>query len=119
LVFDITNEASFFNLFKWIDQYNFYNDLPLKNIIIVGNKHDLEDQRKISRLEISKFCESMECDYVEISVLENQGIEDLMTRVVEKCMDLKILMEEEEKKSGDSKGSPSKKDKGIIHLGGS
>ena len=42
LLFDITNKQSFFNLFKWIDQYNYYNDYPLKNIIIVGNKHDLE-----------------------------------------------------------------------------
>lgn len=53
LVFDITNKDSFFNLFKWIDQYNFYNDFPLKNIVIVGNKHDLEPQRAISRLEIN------------------------------------------------------------------
>ena len=53
LVFDITNQESFFHLFKWIDQYNAYNDFPMKNIVIVGNKHDLEEKRAISRLEIN------------------------------------------------------------------
>lgn len=45
LVFDITNINSFYNLFKWIDQYNFYCDFPIKNIIIASNKIDLEEQR--------------------------------------------------------------------------
>ena len=26
LVFDITNAESFYHLFQWIDQYNYYND---------------------------------------------------------------------------------------------
>ena len=53
LVFDITNPDSFFSLFKWIDQYNHYNAMPLKQIIIAGNKHDLEELRRVSKLEIS------------------------------------------------------------------
>ena len=42
LVFDITNIQSFYNLFKWIDQYNYFCDYAIKNIIIVANKIDLE-----------------------------------------------------------------------------
>ena len=53
LVFDITNPDSFFSLFKWIDQYNYYNEMPCKQIVIAGNKHDLEERRKVSRMEIS------------------------------------------------------------------
>ena len=101
LVFDITNPDSFFHLFKWIDQYNFYNDFPVKNIIIVGNKHDLEEKRAISRLEICQFCESLECEYVEISVLENKGIDDLMQKVIERCMGMQIQLEEEVIKHAD------------------
>ena len=69
-------------MYKWIDQYNAYNDFPLKNVVIIGNKHDLEEKRAISRLEIKQFCESLECDYVEVSVLENRGIDQLMTKVI-------------------------------------
>ena len=68
-MFDITNNDSFFHLFQWIDQYNAYNDYPVKNIVIAGNKHDLETERRISRQEIADFCKSMNCEYVEISVL--------------------------------------------------
>ena len=75
LVFDITNSLSFFNLFKWIDQYNYFNDFPIKNIVIVGNKHDLEALREISRMEILQFCRSMECEYIEVSVLDDIGVD--------------------------------------------
>ena len=59
LVFDICNPESFFSLFKWIDQYNAYNEMALKQIVIAGNKHDKEEERLVSRLEIKQFCESM------------------------------------------------------------
>ena len=74
-MFDITNSESFFNLFKWIDQYNYFNDFPIKNIVIVGNKHDLEALREISRMEILQFCRSMECEYIEVSVLDDIGVD--------------------------------------------
>lgn len=91
LVFDITNTESFFSLFKWIDQYNYYNDQAAKQIVIAGNKHDLEEVRKVSRLEIKQFCESLNCDYVEVSVLEDKGIDTLLDKVMDKCMELQRL----------------------------
>ena len=91
LVFDITNPESFFSLFKWIDQYNAYNEMALKQIVIAGNKHDLESKRKVSVLEIKQFCESMQCDYVEVSVLEDKGIDKLLDLVMKKCMQLNKL----------------------------
>ena len=81
-MFDITNKETFFSLFQWIDQYNAYNDYPVKNIVIAGNKHDLEEKRQISRQEIEAFCKSMQCEYVEVSVLQNKGIDELMTKVI-------------------------------------
>lgn len=52
LVFDITSQESFYHLYQWIDQYNYYCEFPVKNIIIVGNKHDLEAERRVSEMEI-------------------------------------------------------------------
>eukprot|EP00347_Sterkiella_histriomuscorum_P021682 403333129 len=97
LVFDITNSESFFHLFKWIDQYNYYNDFPIKNIVIIGNKHDLEQQRAISRLEIGQFCDSMECEFIEVSVLDDLGVEKLIERVIEKCLELQNRIDLEQK----------------------
>ena len=86
LVFDITNPSSFYHLYQWIDQYNFYCEFPVKNIIIVGNKYDLEAQRKVSELEIRQFCESMSCIYVKCSVKSEEGIDELVNTVIEKSM---------------------------------
>lgn len=60
----------------------------MKNIIIVGNKYDLEEQRKVSELEIRQFCESMSCMYVKCSVKSEEGIEELINTVIEKSMEL-------------------------------
>lgn len=60
--------------------------MALKQIIIAGNKHDREDDRRVSRLEIKQFCESMECDYIEVSVLEDKGIDELLQMVIKKSM---------------------------------
>lgn len=88
LVFDITNKDSFFHLYKWIDQFNYYNDYPLKNILIIGNKHDLESQRAISRMEIHQFCDSLQCEYIEVSIFDDIGVEKLINRTIDKCLDL-------------------------------
>ncbi len=62
--------------------------MALKQIVIAGNKHDLEKERKVSKLEISQFCESMQCDFVEVSVLEDKGIDQLLEKVMDKCLQL-------------------------------
>ena len=58
----------------------------MKNIIIVANKIDLQDKRQVSQLEISKFCESMNCDYCEVSVLNSTGLNELFDKVIDKCL---------------------------------
>ena len=61
----------------------------------------------MSRLEIAKFCESMNCSYAEVSVLEDRGIEELFDLVVDKCMilheHLLINMPPDENKEVDRK----------------
>ena len=60
----------------------------MKNIIIVGNKHDLEAKRRVSEMEITQFCDSMGCTYIRTSVLANTGIEDLISTTIEKSIEL-------------------------------
>ena len=86
LVFAITNQESFCHLYQWIDQYNYYCEFPVKNIVIVGNKHDLASERKVSELEIRQFAESMGCVYVPCSVLSDYGIEQLITTIIDKSI---------------------------------
>ena len=52
----------------------------------MGTKKDLEGERTVSALEIKQFCDSMQCIYLEISVFNNIGIEDLVHSVIENCI---------------------------------
>lgn len=88
LVFDITNQESFYHLYQWIDQYNYYCEFPKKNIVIVGNKHDLAENRKVSELEIQQFAESMGCLYVACSVYSDFGIQELIDTIIQKSIEL-------------------------------
>jgi len=47
IVYDITNESSFRHMEDWIKQCETYGTDEVK-LILVGNKTDLEDERKIS-----------------------------------------------------------------------
>ena len=85
LVFDITNPDSFFHLYKWIDSYTHYNEFPMKNILIVGNKHDLE--RAVTKNEIDLWCRDFEMEFIETSVFADSGIDHLIKRAIERCLD--------------------------------
>ena len=88
LVFDITDQDSFYHLYQWIDQYNYYCEFPVKNIVIVGNKHDRASERRVSELEIRQFAESMGCVYVPCSVLADEGMDTLTSTIIEKSIEL-------------------------------
>ena len=117
LVFDITNPDSFFHLYQWIDQYNFYCEFPVKNIIIVGNKYDLEDQRLVSELEIRQFCESMDCHYVKCSVKSDEGVEELIEQTIKRCIDLEAQLAGNGLSTSGAKNSAD--GNSIFTLGGS
>jgi small GTP-binding protein len=66
LVYSITSRESFDNLKNWIIKLR--DKAPLSKIILIGNKCDLEDQRKVSFEEGKEMCEKYELEYfMEIS----------------------------------------------------
>ena len=48
LMFDLTNEQSFLNVRNWLVQLQTHAYCDNPDIILCGNKADLEDQRKVS-----------------------------------------------------------------------
>ncbi|CAK82225.1 unnamed protein product (macronuclear) [Paramecium tetraurelia] len=76
LVFDITSEESFHNVLKW---YNEVNDQAAQNcqIVLVGNKVDLESHRKISTVQAKAFADQYKMQYIETSAKTNYNIDQL------------------------------------------
>lgn len=61
MVYDITNPSTFINLDKWLDDVKKYAD-PNIVMILVGNKTDLEEARKINKLAAQEYAGSIFCN---------------------------------------------------------
>ena len=80
IVFDVTNEKSFNDLPIYIDQ-GIQNE-SVELIVIVGNKADQGESRKISREEAEEFAKKYKIHYFEASAKKNEKIDDIITYVV-------------------------------------
>ena len=56
LVFSVDNEKSFNNLEMWLNEVKSQSSVDM-NIILIGNKNDLENERKIDSEKEKEFCE--------------------------------------------------------------
>ena len=90
LFYDITNEKSF-EIIKNIIENNINKYLidyldGTPNIILIGNKIDLENERKIKNDDVEKYCKEKKYINFEISIKNNQNI-NLMMNVILKAFD--------------------------------
>ena len=80
-IFDLTNRKSFESVSKW------YNDIRKYQRgltgLILGNKEDLVDERKISSDEALKVAETLNLEYVETSALTGKNIEQSFYKIAE------------------------------------
>ena len=75
-IYDITNSDSFHNIEKW------YNSLENVNkneaiFFLVGNKMDLNDERKVPEEEARAYANRYNFIFQEVSALTGDGIEEL------------------------------------------
>lgn len=81
VVFSLDNINSFKNVRKWIDQIDLGEAPPL--IVLVGNKTDKEEERKISREEAEEFCKNNDIEiYYETSAISGYGVHELFIEVI-------------------------------------
>ncbi|XP_040455648.1 ras-related protein Rab-27A isoform X2 [Falco naumanni] len=57
LLFDLTNEQSFLNVRNWISQLQMHAYCENPDIVLCGNKSDLEDQRMVKEEEAKELAE--------------------------------------------------------------
>ena len=85
LIFDITNKKSFEKISFWIQDLSNKIDLDNTCLILIGNKTDLKDQRKVSVEEAQKYAAQYNIEYYEVSALKNVGIIEMMEFFIKKC----------------------------------
>jgi len=83
VVFDVTNPKSLENCYKWAKEASNYSKNTLKNIYLIGNKIDLEDDRLVQPEDIEtaaqQFRESLSfpVELYETSALTGENIVEL------------------------------------------
>jgi small GTP-binding protein len=80
LVYDITKEESFEDLGAWLTDLQQLCH-PKAFILLVGNKCDLEDERKIGIQQVKEFADQYQLEYIETSAKSGQNIERTFTRL--------------------------------------
>ena len=90
IVYDITDEESFYKLNTWIEYYNDFNQYKEKIMIILGNKVDKEEKRKISFKEAKNYCDSKNLLYFETSAINMKNVNEAFKAMMTKVLKSKI-----------------------------
>ncbi|CAF0939856.1 unnamed protein product [Rotaria sordida] len=87
LVFDLTNETSFINVRNWISEIQTHAYSENVDIVLVGNKCDLENERIISKNRAQDFAKEYNINYIETSALKNINVVEAIKLLLDSVMD--------------------------------
>ena len=82
VVYDVTDRDSFNNISSWLDECK-NNGPSTITLVLVGNKIDLEDNRKVSYEEGEEFANRNNMQFFETSALLGTNIEKLFNDTLE------------------------------------
>ena len=106
VVYDITQESTFKNADTWIGEIK-ANSSEDVLIVLIGNKNDLENERKISLAEATKKAEQNKIFFCETSALQATNIDHAFNLMIEQLAQKLVNNKENEKndkKEEDYKG---------------
>ncbi len=81
IVYDITNEKTFENVEKWLEQAKKEAGKDV-SVILVGNKCDLEDARKITKEQGEEKAKTLNVPFFETSALSRVNIDEIFMELL-------------------------------------
>ncbi|XP_052267570.1 ras-related protein Rab-27A-like [Dreissena polymorpha] len=90
LLFDLTNEQSFINIRNWLTQLSTHAYCENPDIVLCGNKFDLEDQRQVSEERAREVAEKHGLPYFETSAASGHNV----SKAIECLLDMVMLRAE-------------------------
>ena len=82
LVYDITDKNSFNQIEHWVELANQKVDVTKIPLMIVGNKTDLEDLRKVSFEEGKELANKLKADFYETSAKDNKNVKESFYKLI-------------------------------------
>nr|CAH7764252.1 unnamed protein product [Callosobruchus chinensis] len=86
LLFDLTNEQSFLEIRNWIEQLRIHAYCETPDIILCGNKVDMEDKRIVAEWRAREFAEKHGLPYLETSAATGQNVTRAIDTLLERVM---------------------------------
>ncbi len=96
IVYDITNLESFQNLNSWLNEIKNESSNACK--ILVGNKNDLEKDRKVTFEQGKEFANQNGMKFFETSVKENNNVKEIFLTIAKEIIQLNTNTKTNEKK---------------------
>ncbi len=86
IAFDITRRSTFDSILQWIEELksNLDVDISEVEIMIIGNKTDLEKQRVVFHHDVKKLEDNCNFTYMETSAMNNQGVTEAISTLIRK-----------------------------------
>ena len=85
LVFSLADQDSFDNIIQWYEDVRLCEGEGL-SALLLGNKADLVDKRKVSQEEIDKLSKTLNLEYMEVSALTGQNINEAFQKLAENIL---------------------------------
>lgn len=90
IVYDITNKSSFDHLTKWLDELRAFSRSGVLNVLLVGNKTDMDVQRQVSYEQAAAYAAKNEMAFMETSCVTlsnvHEAFQSLVSRTVEQML---------------------------------
>ena len=88
LMYDITNEESFKSITMWADQIKNNSSWEIHQVVLVGNKCDMEEERKVSYEQGQELADSLGYSFFETSAKENVNVAEVFDKIAERMIDV-------------------------------
>ncbi|KAF0978547.1 hypothetical protein FDP41_002367 [Naegleria fowleri] len=111
VVFDLTNETSFQNTTKWIQQIK-SNAQENTLIALVGNKSDMVHRRVVDRSRAEEFAKKLNIPYFEASAKDGTGVKEPFDNMLDRLYQAGNYAESEFNRRKNTAGSSS----GTVNL---
>ena len=89
-VYDITDPKSFDNLESWMDEFLVYASPRNQDsfpFVCLGNKADLDAQRKVTSAKAKKWCQDRSMPHFETSAKEALNVEQAFHTIAKKALE--------------------------------
>ena len=84
LVYNISEESSFLAINNWIKLIK--EREPKTNIVLVGQKCDLEEERVISEEKGKELADELGIEFFEVSAKNNYNIKEMFDFLIQQCI---------------------------------